>query len=378
MTSRTAAFFEQKREWSRRKHEVFEGYAPQFSRILGRDRGPIYLVDAFAGGGSYGNGEQREDGSPLLAAKIAKELAERGFYSLRCINVEADPGEFADLAESTAAYRRFVDNRQGRFAEHADQILRDVGVRPTLVFLDPFGVGGLDWTTLEKLGNRARDLKTELLINFNAPKFDRHAGWLDSFGRKPREAFIALLNRTCGTDEWQAIWDEPLPKDERYQRIMQFYLGRICTTFKFGGAAYPVHAVENEQLKYYLLYLTRHPLGLRIMSSILYGVERRYLEDRARLVAARGQQLALFDPPPPSIDELESAAIEQLEADVLDVGLRRIRTTSGALQDALIRKWFGRMVQKHYRKVYTRLIRQGRILRDKATGIDDDTVLTFR
>lgn len=378
MSARTSHFFEQRKEWSRWKHEVLTGYVLQFSRILGRNREPIYLVDAFAGGGFYGEGEEREDGSPVLAAKIAQRLADQGHYALRCINVEADRAEYEELTESTQPYAEFVDNRQGPFARHVDQILLDVGRRPTFFFLDPFGVDGLEWETLAKLGTRSQTLKTELLINFNAPKFDQHAGWLDSFDQKPRQAFIDLLDRTCGSSDWQAIWDEPLPKESRYIRIAQFYLRRICESFRFGGAAYPVRTVENEQLKYYLLYFTRHPLGLRIMSSILNGVEQRYLAERARVVGSRPQQLTMFDAPPPSIEELERQDVDQLEQDVLDLGLRRKRIQSGQIQDALMGKWFGRMVQRHYRVVYGRLIDKGRIERNNAVGIEDDTWLVFK
>jgi hypothetical protein len=59
MPRRTGAFFAQRREWSVWKHQIFEGYAAQFSRILGRDRGLVYLVDGFAGRGVYGEGAKQ-------------------------------------------------------------------------------------------------------------------------------------------------------------------------------------------------------------------------------------------------------------------------------------------------------------------------------
>jgi hypothetical protein len=58
------------------------------------------------------------------------------------------------------------------------------------------------------------------------------------------------------------------------------------------------------------------------------------------------------------------------------LGVSRIKF--GALQDALMSKWFGRLVQKHYRQVCAELVRDGEIIRDKSTGIEDDTILVFR
>lgn len=127
MTSDPSPFFDQLREWSKRKHEVLTGYVAQFARILGRQGSTVYLVDAFAGRGFYGTSTGREPGSPLLAAQLAEDLAVRGRYDLRCINIEADPAAFRDLSDATKPYERLVENRLGRFAEHLDHILATIG-----------------------------------------------------------------------------------------------------------------------------------------------------------------------------------------------------------------------------------------------------------
>jgi three-Cys-motif partner protein len=378
MTTGTTRFFDELREWSRRKHEVLTGYVTQFACILGRGGGTVYLVDAFAGRGYYGRGSEREPGSPLLAAQIAEDLATGGRYDLRCINVEADSVAFADLVEATKPYHRLVENRQGRFADHLDQILVDIASRPTLFFLDPFGVGGLEWALLAKIARRSSVSKTEFLINLNVPKIDRHAGWLDSFEQKPRQAFIDLLNRTLGSVEWQRIWDDSLGKDERYLRIVQFYRERMRRILGFRTGPYPVRTVDTEQLKYYLVFGSKHPLAIRIMSSIFYGVEHRYLAERSTLTASRPRQLTLgLFPDPPSIEDLENDAVAELETDILSIGTTARRLTFAQLQDVLMDKWFGRMVEKHYRDVCRRLIDTGAI-QGIAGGIKDTTVLQFR
>lgn len=378
MTSQPGGFFDRRREWSRRKHEVLEGYFLAFSRILGRDHDAVYLVDGFAGRGYYGHGADREDGSPLLTAKAAQRLTDAGDYTVRCINIEANRAEFEELVEVTQPYGDLVENLSGDFAQNVEGVLARIGTRPALFFLDPFGPGGLEWSTLERIGRRRADLKTELLINFNAPNVDRHGGWLDSFGQKPQPAFLRLLDRIFGCQEWRHLWDEPARPDERYRRITTFYLNRVHQQFQFGGASYPVRTVETEQLKYHLLFFTRHPLGLRIMNSIMYGVEQRYLKDRARLLERYGQQLDMFADPEPSIEEVEQQALEELQHDILTLGRAERSITFGRLQDRLLPKWFGRMVEKHFRRACASLIEQREIIRDNAIGIDDKTVLVFR
>ncbi len=200
MPSRVRDFFEARREWSARKHEVFSHYAPQFSRILGRKWPTVYLVDGFAGAGYYGEGEQRVAGSPIQAAQVAQQLRSQAKnpYDIRCINVEYDANLFADLQQNTATYSSFVENRRGSFASQVDDILDCVCSSAALFFLDPF-FAGLEWDTLQKIAGRNERTGTEMLINFNVPKFYRTAGWLDSVERSA-PAFVQLLNGIMGSD----------------------------------------------------------------------------------------------------------------------------------------------------------------------------------
>jgi hypothetical protein len=86
--------------------------------------------------------------------------------------------------------------------------------------------------------------------------------------------------------------------------------------------------------------------------------------------------LGLF-PDPPSIEDLENDAVAELETDILSIGTTARRLTFAQLQDVLMDKWFGRMVEKHYRDVCRRLIDTGAI-QGIAGGIKDTTVLQFR
>ncbi len=108
----TEEFFERKREWSRWKHRLLQRYLGQFSGIVGSAHRTVYYIDGFAGEGRYKN--PPEDGSPIIAAKIAADAIEKGRgFTLRCINVE--PDSYAELCAATAAYDpNLVVNRKGR------------------------------------------------------------------------------------------------------------------------------------------------------------------------------------------------------------------------------------------------------------------------
>ncbi len=352
-------FFDRKKEWSQRKHESLSGYVPQFARILGQHYGPVFVVDGFAGQGYYDDGTVREDGSPLVIAKIAQEL---NGYDLRCINVEYLGPEFDSLSEATASFPK-VDNRHGAFADHVDGILRDIAGAPTFFFLDPFGLKGLDWNALSKVGNRPWHLKTELMINFMAPRFDLDAGWLFSTDEKTAQSFINKLDRVMGPLDWRPIWQgQELSREHRYELIADLYRSGLEENFGFMASMFPISALDGG-LKYYLIHATRHPLGRRIMGSVFYGIHQRYLKKRSELQAQSGIQGALpiigDHRRVPTLEEMEEEDLQQLIADIRAILTKRGAVTFTEIQDLLDARWFGRMVTKHYREACTRLKGEG-------------------
>ena len=225
-----------------------------------------------------------------------------------------------------------------------------------------------------------REAKTELLINFNAPKFDRDAGWLDSFGQKPRNAFIARLHRVMGSTAWQATWDPDLANEDRYREVVAFYSRQLHNQFGFWTGAYPVRTVGTQQLKYFLVFASRAKLAIRIMSSIFYGVEHRYLEERTAIALPSGDYQLKFEgliPSPPTVEDLEEDDVQLLKQDILSVGRRVRKIRFDDLQDTLMDRWMGRMVEKHYRRV-CRELREHGVVTTKTKGFREDTVLTFK
>jgi hypothetical protein len=94
-------FFGELKEWSERKLNILNQYLDSFVKILGS--GPkisqVYYVDAFAGAGIYQDGSL---GSAMRAAQLASSYRSAGkSYQLKCINIEVDPENFANLQTGT-------------------------------------------------------------------------------------------------------------------------------------------------------------------------------------------------------------------------------------------------------------------------------------
>jgi hypothetical protein len=132
-------FHQARKTWSRIKHSILGRYLSLLLGKLGRPGEHVFYVDGFAGQGRYENGE---DGSPLIAAKLAANPVQTSRRDvLRCINVEEKPDTYANLLEATRPYveQGIVTNLLGTFEDHLPTILEQAKSYPTFFFIDPFG-----------------------------------------------------------------------------------------------------------------------------------------------------------------------------------------------------------------------------------------------
>src|SRR6185437_255536 len=167
-------FFDKPRLTSKLKHLVLGAYVKEFGYHLGR----AYYVDGFAGVGMYGEGNTREDGSPLLIARLAQNLkASSQPFDLRCINVESNPRRFRSLESATEPFSPEIveKNYRGSFADVLPYIIRRMGDTFAFFFVDPFGTKGIPFHKLLPIFRRR--CTTEVLITLHTAGIAKKAGW---------------------------------------------------------------------------------------------------------------------------------------------------------------------------------------------------------
>lgn len=303
--------------WSRWKHEILEKYLKAVAAVL-RSWGVIYFVDGFAGPGRYiADGS---DGSPLVAARHAETLSSSAAgYELKCINVEADPDVFENLQSSTSDFIAHTQNFNGEFGQFVPKILRIIGNKPALLFLDPIGVKGLEWNKL--LPVFKRESTTELLIRFDAQTATRLTG----SDERLHETFNAVLGED-NSRYWQRyIQDGSLNPNEKKSRLTQAYEDKLRSHFGF-VARMPIQSSDN-QLKYYLLFATRNAKGMQVMNDVCFKIQnlRDRTLDEERRAQGMGQQIDMFAPSPEkkTLNELE--ALKEVICAELDSGESCVR-----------------------------------------------------
>lgn len=172
-------FFDRKRPWSRVKDRVLFSYMKPYLAKVRVLRQPIFVVDAFAGPGTFreGPGNRPEDGSPMIIGAALREYPPedvQGFsFNHRKKHHEELQQAFKDrgLARHCRCGQGDARNLLRRFADYVEETAPQATV---FVFLDPFGASGVEFEVIQRLLSRP-GASTEFLINIRASALHRMA-----------------------------------------------------------------------------------------------------------------------------------------------------------------------------------------------------------
>ena len=346
-------FFEEQKDWSKRKLAIVQQYLAGFTKILGSSTTQpcVYYVDGFAGKGTYD--KDLAKGSPVLAAEISQEYrVQHKKYKLNCINVEVDNENFQNLVESTAQFQGIVENLNGTFSSQISTILNNIGSCPAFFFIDPFGVSGADWNNMVKILHRTAP--TDLWLRFDHRTVRRLSGFFES-GSKGADSKVQRLLSLYGINQADNLYkklDGSTP-EERIVNAVNYYIDRLETELKtlnkFGySAGFPIISLEGQN-KYHLVFAASHRKAVILASETVYSVERNRPQEMQEYQQKKTGQPFLLNLEP-SEDEISKFKAEELADDIwrLCTGkqLNRSDIYMKLLNDNK-KKWFGRFSGAH-------------------------------
>lgn len=312
-----ADFFTELKDWSERKIKLVTNYIDSSARILGSNSSYMYYVDGFAGPGIYRNGAT---GSPVRMAELAQlcEIEDRP-YRLRCINVEQRKRRFANLQEATARFdSHLVTNLRGQFSTNAEHILTLIGSKPTVFFLDPFGIKGIPWAIICEI--TARAAATDIWIRLSEHQVRRVEGFYGGTTLEAVEKYEGTLCDLYGIPDPDTLHDQlAAPTVEgRLERARELYkerlrdeIGRKRGTGYVGS--YSIRSAATDQHKYALVFGTAHPKGITLASDVAYNIEKSYRADRDEVT----QQPGLFASIPSKSTQGTHGAIDRMMSENL-------------------------------------------------------------
>ena len=186
---------------TRAKLEIISAYLGAWFGILARkDFKHVIYIDGFCGPGKYLTGE---DGSPVLAARLANETANRypGFWA-SLIFVDKDERALAHLKSLDDIKRPQANVRikmlHGEFAAKVDEIVEYLQKQPgspTFSFIDPFGFGQSPFGRFRRLMHNEH---SELFINLMC-------GFMNRFKEHQNPDVTAKIKAIIDTDDLTPI-----------------------------------------------------------------------------------------------------------------------------------------------------------------------------
>ncbi len=351
--------------WSERKAQIMAEYAEPFCATLSPST-PVWLVDGQAGAAHYGAGRWQVPGAPIQVAEHAANLAQRLGRAVRCLLVEPDLAQAAQLQAALASLGDQALVWPGAWADLQPAALRQLGGGAALVLLDsaaPQPIAG----GLEHLARRLA--KTEVLVRYDRRAIaDLLAARADPVTVRPSEVALDTL---FGSRSWRTVVEGASAVDERDLQLRDLYVQLLIELrggrFKW-AATCPVHTNWGA-LEYYLVFATPDRAAGAALNAVLYQVEGRRAEDPeaylSQQTAGRARQISLFDAAPPSARALREARVAAIVESLSVIAATQPRLWSYAdLFDQLLRGgWFGQLTTAHLQSACQALQKSGRLQR---------------
>ncbi len=249
------------------KHEILRHYLGAWFPILASVYQRLLYVDGFAGPGEYEDGE---DGSPIIALKVARDHAlqhklTRKGMDLVFLFIEKDEARCQNLKHKIATLQ-LPDNFRihvecASFEEVFDDALSKIErqnkqLAPSFVFIDPFGPTGFPMRLISRL---AQQPKSEVLITFNYQSLNE---WFLQDPHKHKH-----LDELYGSGSWRPATRMPTP-DRKESYLMETYQTALES---LGWKGRPFRMVNKQnQTQYYLFFATAHWEGMLAMKRAMW------------------------------------------------------------------------------------------------------------
>lgn len=323
------------------KLKVLEDYLTAWAmKVASKAPREVAYVDGYAGAGQY---DDAHKGSPLYAVDIARKLAAQN--SIMHIHlVERDRAHAETLRRAVAAQGQGagpVYLHHGAVEEQIDAILNDIGTRPALFFLDPFGTAlPYDVVASKLLLRPARS--TEVLLNFSLSTVWRIGGIVRKGASASSGETVTLLrgDRFLGGPWWREVFAEArrqadVSGDSSSAATAASYVAREYMQRMTGQTAHnvisvPIRRTPSEGPIFTLMLFYQHFAAPMLFADAAARAHRKW-----RQVNSENYYQGLLDDTQGSLFDLQETFDQQVVAEQTDVRNRAIAAIQTRLSSHL-------------------------------------------
>lgn len=379
--------FDEYRDWQWCKHLALGDYIVPWSMKVGSTAREIFVIDAFAGAGSYTDpttGIRISDGSPVIFARRARTYREqRPGRSVHVICVEKNRKNYAALEQRMRGFSDVATTMKGDFAAHTDAILERIGNAPALVLLDPIGLKTIKAEAWKPFLDRPG--KTDLFIvlhfgvvhriggmllptghaNLDKPGALQAAASLDDVFNGPRWRYTAVHPNLVGEQH----------REERERRYVDLFFDDVIGKRHRWKCAFPVRARFTSPLVYWLVHASDNIDAFLLMNDEIVKL------DELLFVRTFERESELDGFTEAELEARRNVVQTELEAAVVACVARTPGQSIAfsRVREELLPAFFGRVKQGAYAKAVKNLVKTGRLHRQErpAARLEDHELISL-
>ncbi len=158
----------------------------------------------------------------------------------------------------------------GRSQTFLADLNRELTNQSLFVYLDPFGIKGCTFSATKQLFQRNTTASTELLMTMSMPILHRLAARRRTATESPIiNRFHALLDNVLGDVAWRDIMHDPnLTSAQKEEHVIAAYCTQLRKYTRYACSC-PVRNRDDERVKYYIVFASRHVHALCLMNDIM-------------------------------------------------------------------------------------------------------------
>ena len=268
------------------KLEIYKKYLKSWCTIFKKQKWAeeIFIIDCFAGRGNYDlkNEKGNVDGSPLIAVKIAKEFQEKfnaqkqknkQCFKIRCIFIENNKKNIDYLSNLLKPYFTDIDIKiiKGDFNNVIKNVINNIGNKPALFFVDPFGIKTLKKDSVQSiiLKKGAKDI----LLNYIQEGVERIEGLAKKRFTEHKELTMKEIKTIKNLYDFMGHL-KCIGKNEKV--ILKMYVEEVLkgnnvnvkNKDRLDVIAFGMPYPHKRDVIYYLLFASRNKAAINIVRNV--------------------------------------------------------------------------------------------------------------
>lgn len=254
------------RSWSEEKYRLVEAYSSLFCRSMRGKWGSLVYLDLFAGPGyaRFKGTNRIVAASPLIALGLDDKFSSYVFS-------EADPTSAQDLQtrcsrDFASEQVRVIPGNANALADTIVQAMPKYSKSNTALgfcFVDPYKMGNLQFSTIEKLATRFMDFLVLIPSGMDA--------------HRNEQRYAATSNTTVddfvGDATWRTRWKAEKARGKQFEKFIVEEFGRSMTRLGYTDPGLDKAAIirsdDKNLLLYRLVLYSTHKLGTKFWNEAM-------------------------------------------------------------------------------------------------------------